>query len=202
VKPTESRDRGGKMMRAFSQNKALNFPLLFFLDVFIFNLKNLCIMNKNQNQFNIGIDEKVCYNCKHRIWAVAIGGGVQCGNQIFNGYHKQIPGLRKTCAAFEVRDEIKRELYLKNLNQFLLDKLSNRIQFYFSPKAKTIGEVLNELNNLQNNREAQIEKIKKIIESQRANAKLTETQEQDLVDSKNLKIIIKEVRELKEWLEK
>jgi hypothetical protein len=44
VKPTESRDRGGKMMRAFSQNKALNFPLLFFLVVFIFNLKNLCIM--------------------------------------------------------------------------------------------------------------------------------------------------------------
>jgi len=31
-------------MRAFSQNKALNFPLLFFLVVFIFNHKNLCIM--------------------------------------------------------------------------------------------------------------------------------------------------------------
>jgi hypothetical protein len=151
---------------------------------------------------NIAIDEKVCYNCKHRIWAVAIGGGVHCGNKIFNGYPKPILALRKTCAAFEVRDEIKRELYLKNPNQFLLYNLSNRIQFYFSPKAKTIGEVLNELTNLQNNCEAQIEKIKKIIESQRDKAKLTETQEQDLVDSKNLKIIIKEVRELKEWLEK
>ena len=151
---------------------------------------------------NIAIDEKVCYNCKHRIWAVAIGGGVHCGNQIFNGYPKPIPGLRKTCPAFEVRDEIKRKLFLKNPNQFLLDNLSNRIQFYFSPKAKTIDEILNELTNLQNNREAQFDKIKKIIKSQCDNAKLTETQVQAFVDSKNLKILIEEVRELKEWLEK
>jgi hypothetical protein len=202
VKPTESRDRGGKMMRAFSQNKALNFPLLFFLVVFIFNHKNLCIMNNNQNQFNIAIDEKVCYNCKHRIWAVAIGQGVRCGKDKFNGYPKLIPSLRKTCAAFEVRDEIKRELYLKNPNQFLFYNLSDRIQFYFSPKEKTIEQILKELTNLQNNREARIEKTKKIIKSQRDNPKLTEIQEQDLVDSKNLKIIIGEVRELKEWLEK
>jgi uncharacterized protein (UPF0305 family) len=151
---------------------------------------------------NIEIDEKVCYNCKHRIWAVAIGQGVRCGNNIINGFPKLIPGLRKTCEAFEVRDEIKIKLYLKKMNQFLLDNLSNRIQFYFSTKEKTIDEILNELTNLQNNREAQFEKIKKIIKSQSDNAKLTETQVQAFVDSKSLKIIIEEVRELKEWVEK
>jgi predicted patatin/cPLA2 family phospholipase len=90
----------------------------------------------------------------------------------------------------------------ENPNQFLFYNLSDRIQFYFSPKEKTIEQILKELTNLQNNREARIEKTKKIIKSQRDNAKLTEIQEQDLVDSKNLKIIIGEVRELKEWLEK
>jgi len=83
-----------------------------------------------------------------------------------------------------------------------LDNLTNRIQFYFSTKGKTIDEILNEINNLQNIREAQFEKIKKIIKSQSDNKKLTETQVQAFVDSKNLKIIIEEVRELKEWLEK
>ena len=159
-------------------------------------------MNNNQNQTNFAIDEKVCFNCKHRIWAFAIGGGVHCGNQIFNGYPKPILALRKTCAAFEVRDEIKRKLYLKNPNQFLLDNLTNRIQFYFSTKEKTIDEILNELTNLQNNREAQFEKIKKIIKSQSDNKKLTETQVQAFVDSKNLKILIEEVRELKAWVKK
>lgn len=151
---------------------------------------------------NFAIDEKVCYNCKHRIWAVAIGGGVHCGNQLFNGYPKPILGLRKTCAAFEVRNEIKRELYLKNPNQFLLDNLTNRIQFYFSTKEKTIDEILNELSNLQNIREAKFEKIKKIIKSQCDTTKLTERQVQVFVDSKNLKIIIEEVKELKDWVEK
>jgi len=156
----------------------------------------------DKNQFNIAIDEKVCYNCKHRIWAVAIGQGVRCGNDKTNGFPKLIPGLRKTCGAFEASEEIKRKLSLENPNQFLLDNLSNRIQFYFSPKEKTIDEILNELTNLQNNREAQFEKIKKIIKSQSDNAKLTETQVQAFVDSKSLKIIIEEVRELKEWVEK
>jgi hypothetical protein len=151
---------------------------------------------------NIAIDEKVCYNCKHRIWAVAIGGGVHCGNDKTNGFPKLIPGLRKTCGAFEASEEIKRKLSLKNPNQFLLDNLTNRIQFYFSTKEKTIDEILKELSNLQNIREAQFEKIKKIIKSQCDIAKLTETQVQAFVDSKNLKIIIEEVRELKEWVEK
>ena len=47
MKPTESRDRGGKMMRAFSQNKVQVSPD-YFLDVFIFNLKNLCIMEQQK----------------------------------------------------------------------------------------------------------------------------------------------------------
>jgi hypothetical protein len=39
VKPTESRDRGGKMMRAFSQNKALNTPFIVFLVYSFLTLK-------------------------------------------------------------------------------------------------------------------------------------------------------------------
>jgi len=151
---------------------------------------------------NIAIDEKVCYNCKHRIWAVAIGQGVRCGNDITNGFPKLIPGLRKTCAAFEVRDEIKRKLYLKNPNQFLLDNLSERIQFYFSPKEKTIDEIFNELTNLQNNRKGQFETISKIIKSQQTSAKLTEEQELEFIYAKNLNIVIEEVQELKKWMEK
>ena len=87
---------------------------------------------------NIAIDEKVCYNCKHRIWAVAIGQGVRCGNQKINGFPKLIPGLRKTCAAFEVRNEITRKLYLKNQNQFLEKKNQDRILFGGGQFSKTL----------------------------------------------------------------
>lgn len=156
----------------------------------------------NKNQFNIAIDEKVCYNCKHRIWAVAIGQGVRCGNDRTNGYPKLIPGLRKTCPAFEANEEIKRKLYLKNSNQFLSENLSERIQFYFSPKEKSIDEVLNELTKLHNKHQDQFETIRKIIESQQKNSKLTEEQELELFFSKNLKIVVEEVRDLKEWLKK
>lgn len=158
-------------------------------------------MNNNQNQFNIASDEKVCYNCKHRIWAVAIGQGVRCGNDITNGFPKLIPRLRKTCGAFEANEEIKRKLYLKNPNQFLLDNLSARIQFYFSPKEKSIDEILNQLINLQDNREGRFETITKIITSQQKNSKLTEKQELKLIFSKNLKIVIDEVKKLKEWID-
>ncbi len=44
VKPTESRDHGGKMMRASAKIKR-STSLYYFLGVFIFNLKNLCIMD-------------------------------------------------------------------------------------------------------------------------------------------------------------
>ena len=159
-------------------------------------------MNNNKNQFNIAIDEKVCYNCKHRIWAVAIGQGVRCGNDITNGFPKLIPGLRKTCGAFEANEEIKRKLYLKNPNQFLLENLSARIQFYFSPREKTVDQILNELINLQDEREDRVGAIMRIIKFQRANAKLTETQELELIDAKNLKVLIEEIKELKEWLER
>ena len=158
-------------------------------------------MNNNKNQFNIAIDEKVCYNCKHRIWAVAIGQGVRCGNNIINGFPKLIPGLRKTCPAFEANEEIKRKLYLKNSNQFLSENLSERIQFYFSPKEKTVDQILNQLINLQDEREDQVGAIMRIIKFQRANAKLTETQELELIDAKNLKDLIEEIKELKTWME-
>ena len=159
-------------------------------------------MNNNKNQFNIAIDEKVCFNCKHRIWAVAIGQGVRCGNDITNVFPKLIPGLRKTCGAFEANEEIKRKLYLTNPNQFLFDNLSARIQFYFSPKDKTVDQILNELINLQDEREDRVGAIMRIIKFQRANAKLTETQELELIDAKNLKVLIEEIKELKEWLER
>jgi hypothetical protein len=158
-------------------------------------------MNNNKNQFNIAIDEKVCYNCKHRIWAVAIGQGVRCGNDITNGFPKLIPGLRKTCGAFEANEDIKRKLYLTNPNQFLLDNLSARIQFYFSPREKTVDQILNQLINLQDEREDQVGAIMRIIKFQRANAKLTETQELELIDAKNLKDLIEEIKELKTWME-
>lgn len=47
-------------------------------------------------------DEKVCYNCKYKIWAVGIGLGVRCANQLINGIPKPIPGLKKSCEAFEM----------------------------------------------------------------------------------------------------
>jgi hypothetical protein len=49
VKPTESRDRGGKMMRAFSQNKALNFPLLFSWCIHFLTIKIYASWNTNQH---------------------------------------------------------------------------------------------------------------------------------------------------------
>jgi hypothetical protein len=158
-------------------------------------------MNNNNNQFNIAIDEKVCYNCKHRIWAVAIGQGVRCGIDKTNGFPKLIPGLRKTCGAFEASEEIKRKLSLKNPNQFLLDNLTERIHFYFSPKGKTIDEIINELIQLQKERQYRVGSIKRKMTYQHNNANLSEDQEMELIESNNLKIIIAELEELKKWLE-
>ena len=62
-------------------------------------------MNNKKNQNIIAIDEKVCYNCKHRIWLIAIGFGVRCGNDKINGLPKIIPSLRHTCPAFIMTEE-------------------------------------------------------------------------------------------------
>jgi len=66
-------------------------------------------MNNDKKPNTIAIDEKVCYNCKHRIWAVAIGLGVMCGNNKKGGMFTQIPGLRKTCDAFVMSEDENRK---------------------------------------------------------------------------------------------
>ena len=65
-----------------------------------------------------------------------------------------------------------------------------------------VDEILNELMNLQDEREDRIGAIMRIIKFQRANAKLTEEQELELIDSRNLQIVISEVKELKKWMVK
>jgi len=92
------------------------------------------------------------------------------------------------------------ELCLKKSNIDICYDLAQRIRQYVSPEEKKVDEILNELINLKDEREDRIGAIMRIIKFQRANAKLTETQELELVDSKNLKIVIAEVEELKKWL--
>jgi hypothetical protein len=93
------------------------------------------------------------------------------------------------------------ELYFKKSNFDICDDLIKRIRQYVSPEEKTVDEILNELINLQDEREDRVGAIMRIIKFQRANAKLTEAQELELIDSKNLKIVIAEVEELKKWME-
>lgn len=64
-------------------------------------------MNKN----DIKSDERVCYNCKHMLWMVAIGQGVRCGyavNEIQT--LPMIPHLRHTCDKFDTKVKPKTEL--------------------------------------------------------------------------------------------
>lgn len=93
------------------------------------------------------------------------------------------------------------ELYFKKSNIDLCDDLAQRIRQYVSPEEKTIDEILNELINFQDERVDRIGAIMRIIKFQKTNAKLTETQELELVDSRNLKMVIAEVGELKKWIE-
>jgi hypothetical protein len=69
-------------------------------------------MDKNKNI--IALDEKVCYNCKHRIWLIAIGFGVRCGNEKINGLPKIIPSLRHTCSEFVMTEEKNRRPFKYN----------------------------------------------------------------------------------------
>ncbi len=144
------------------------------------------------NKINIAPDERVCYNCKHRLWAVAIGLGVMCAKKEKGGMFAQVPGLRKSCDQFEMREENNRKIFSYGLKK--------SISQYISPEEKTIDQILNELIILQEEREDRVGAIMRIIRFQRGNTKLTEAQEQDLIDSKNLQIVIEEVQELKEWV--
>lgn len=52
------------------------------------------------DRFDIKPDEKVCYNCKHRLWMVAIGLGIRCNYTVEK---KLIPNLKHTCDHFEFK---------------------------------------------------------------------------------------------------
>ena len=57
----------------------------------------------------ISTDEKVCYNCSYRIWAVAIGAGVRCGYNTQGRWPPLIKGLRATCDAFKMSEDENRK---------------------------------------------------------------------------------------------
>jgi hypothetical protein len=64
------------------------------------------------NDSPIRLDEKVCYNCKYRLWLVGLGLGVRCGYEHFKNEDDStkpaipiIPHLRHTCNKFEFRNE-------------------------------------------------------------------------------------------------
>lgn len=66
-------------------------------------------MNKS-NIKNIDLDERVCFNCKYRVWLVGLGLGVRCGyfdtikeNQDIRPSLPVIPHLRHTCDNFQFR---------------------------------------------------------------------------------------------------
>jgi len=92
-------------------------------------------------------------------------------------------------------------LYFNKSNVDICDDVIKRARLYVSTEEKTVDDILNELINLQDEREDRVGAIMRIIKFQRANAKLTEAQELELVDSRNLKILIAEVEELKKWME-
>ena len=54
------------------------------------------------DKFGIKPDEKVCYNCKYRLWMVAIGWGVRCG---YTEKKKPIASLKHTCDHFEFKKQ-------------------------------------------------------------------------------------------------
>lgn len=62
---------------------------------------------KKSDHHLIKKDEKVCYNCKHRIWLVGLGLGVRCGNPTTISDKDKVSSfpiiisLRHTCDKFE-----------------------------------------------------------------------------------------------------
>lgn len=57
-------------------------------------------MQVKSTPITIDKTERVCYNCQHQIWLVALGLGVRCGA---GNPPKMIPQLRHTCDKFEFR---------------------------------------------------------------------------------------------------
>ena len=93
------------------------------------------------------------------------------------------------------------EKYHKDNKLEILDSLNERIRSYLSPENKTIDEVLNKLNEIEEGLQDSVGAIMRIIKYQRHNAKLTEDQELKLINAQNLKILITDVEELKKWAE-
>ena len=91
--------------------------------------------------------------------------------------------------------------YFEKNNVDICDDLIKRINQYVSPEEKTVDEILYELINFKDEREDRVGAIMRIIKFQRANSKLTESQELELIDFKNLQIVIAEVKELKQWID-
>lgn len=53
-------------------------------------------------------DERVCFNCRHVVWMVAIGRGVECHaeeNRDPAGNPFRVSSRRYTCEHFEPREE-------------------------------------------------------------------------------------------------
>lgn len=157
--------------------------------------------NSTGRRIEIAIDEKVCYNCKHRIWAVAIGAGVRCGKEFKNGWPRPIPGLKKSCDDFDMSNDVRKKLQQKLTSQILEGNLSYRLGEYLWPEGKTFEEILQELTALQDAREDRVGAITRIIQHHKGNATLTEEQELTWAVWNDLKKLMAEVRELKEWVE-
>ena len=68
--------------------------------------------NSEKKSTVINTDEKVCYNCKHMSWMVAIGVGVRCKKNIKNNWPTVIPSLRHTCELFEMNEDKNRKPFI------------------------------------------------------------------------------------------
>lgn len=50
---------------------------------------------------NIDPSEKVCYNCKHLLWMIAIGQGLRCGHPDKTPRGQFVRSRRHTCEMFD-----------------------------------------------------------------------------------------------------
>ena len=58
-------------------------------------------------------DERVCFNCKHMLWLVALGLGVRCKHPANNpgGGLFPIPSRRYSCEHFESKETMTEEAH-------------------------------------------------------------------------------------------
>ena len=66
---------------------------------------------KKMKEDKIDTSEKVCYNCKHLAWLIALGQGLRCVLPGEDGKRKyeMIPRRRHTCEFFENKHEENKE---------------------------------------------------------------------------------------------